>query len=102
MDQPYRFGADLLSKFHTASEPIQALWILALAVVFLGTLRTLTIPLRLWLAQRPARPATITPRGELLYGVYRDAEGRWLVYAEGEVRVLDEGSVARLEGRVSL
>ena len=36
MDQPYSFLADCLSKFHTASEPIQALWILAPVAMILG------------------------------------------------------------------
>jgi hypothetical protein len=36
MDQPYSVVADALSKFHTASEPIQALCILALSLTVLG------------------------------------------------------------------
>ena len=36
MEQPYSFLADWLSKFQIASEPIQALWILALAATALG------------------------------------------------------------------
>ncbi len=36
MDQPYSFLADGLSKFHMASEPIQALWILAGVATILG------------------------------------------------------------------
>ena len=41
MDQPYSFWADWLSKFHTASDPIQALWILALTAVALAALHAL-------------------------------------------------------------
>ena len=36
MDQPYSFLADCLSKFHMASEPIQALWLLAMVAIILG------------------------------------------------------------------
>jgi hypothetical protein len=78
---PYSPVADWLSKFHTSSEPIQALWIVALAATVLGVAWCLTAPVRLWLLARRDRGE---PRGELVYGVYRDGEGRWwLVYAEG-------------------
>lgn len=36
MEQPYSFLADCLSKFHMASEPIQALWIVATVSIILG------------------------------------------------------------------
>jgi hypothetical protein len=36
MDQPYNAFADWLSKFHTSSEPIQALWIVAIAATVVG------------------------------------------------------------------
>ena len=36
MDQPYSPFADWLSKFHTSSEPIQALWIVAFVTLVLG------------------------------------------------------------------
>jgi hypothetical protein len=36
MERPYSFLADCLSKFHTASEPIQALWIVATVFIILG------------------------------------------------------------------
>ncbi len=42
MDQPYSFLADCLSKFHTASEPIQALLIVALALTVLGVTGLMT------------------------------------------------------------
>lgn len=38
MDQPYSFLADWLSKFHMASKPLQALWIVALAATVLGAI----------------------------------------------------------------
>src|SRR3954463_588381 len=91
---PYSPFADWLSKFHTASEPIQALWILAIVAVALGIVWALTLPLRVWLAglrERVERRGA--EGGELVYGVYRDRSGRWLVYAEGDVRALEEGGV---------
>ena len=36
MDQPYSPFADWLSKFHMSSEPIQALWIVAIVTLVLG------------------------------------------------------------------
>jgi hypothetical protein len=42
MDHPYSFWADWLSKFYLASEPIQALWIVALAATVLGALGFVT------------------------------------------------------------
>ena len=36
MDQPYNAFADWLAKFHTSSEPIQALWIVAIAATVVG------------------------------------------------------------------
>ena len=87
--QPYSPFADWLSKFHTASEPIQALWIVGIVAVALGIVWALTLPLRI-------RLAGLRMRGELVYGVYRDRQGRWLVYADGEVRALD-ARVGRFE-----
>lgn len=36
MDQPYSAWADWLNKFHTSSEWIQALWLVAGSVTVLG------------------------------------------------------------------
>jgi hypothetical protein len=102
---PYSPFADWLSKFHMASAPIQALWILALTAVALATLWTLAAPFRLWLAALASRRADRQPeprqppdpQGELVYGVYRDRDGRWLVYAQGEVRAMEAERVERLE-----
>jgi len=92
---PYSPFADWLSKFHMASEPIQALWIVALAAVALGLCWSVTAPLRLWLARRERS----RPRGELVYGVFRDWEGRLLVYGDGHTRALDDASAARFAER---
>src|SRR5215212_11044195 len=95
---PYSPLADWLSKFHTASEPIQALWIVAIVVVALGIVWAFTLPLRVWLsALRERGERRGAEGGELVYGVYRDGQGRWLVYAEGEVRALEAGRLERLE-----
>jgi len=39
MGQPYSAWADWLSKFHTWSEPIQALWLVSVPVTLLGMTR---------------------------------------------------------------
>lgn len=81
MDQPYSVWADLLNKFHTSSELIQALWLVAVPVTLLGTT---------WLVMRTLRDialATRLPRSEtrslLVYGVVQDAGGRWHVIRHG-------------------
>lgn len=38
MDQPYSFWADALSKFHTSSEWIQALWLVTVPVTVVGAI----------------------------------------------------------------
>jgi hypothetical protein len=95
--QDYSAFADLLSKFHTASEPIQALMIVAIATVAITSVWCLTAPLRLGLSMLRERGE---PRGQLAYGLYRDPQGRWLIYADAKVRAVDAGSVARRAGRV--
>ncbi len=74
--QAYSFLADALSKFHTAPEFIQALWLVSVPMTLLGTT---------WLMMRGL--TTLVPqltrrhwRGHLVYGVYQDARGRWMVY----------------------
>jgi len=82
MDQPYSVQtysvlADWLSKFHTWPEFIQALWIVAIPVTVLGVT---------WLTMRALRDLislTRTKRhwrGHLIYGVYQDPQGRWMIY----------------------
>jgi len=81
MDQPYSLWADGLSKFQSSSEAIQALWLVAVPVTLLGLA---------WLALRGAcdliglaRRERRRERGHLIYGVYQDAQGRWMVYWHG-------------------
>ncbi|WP_445503147.1 hypothetical protein [Microvirga sp. G4-2] len=75
MDQPYSFWADLLNKFHTAPELIQALWLMALSATALGVT---------WIVMRGlTQILSITScrhwRGQLIYGVYQDDQGRWMI-----------------------
>ena len=81
MDQPYSVWADLLNKFHTASELVQVLWLVAVPVTMLGMT---------WLAMRGVRDIAVAmrrPRPEtrslLVYGVAQDASGRWHVIRHG-------------------
>ena len=77
MDQPYSHFADWLSKFHNSPELIQALWLIAVPSTLLG----LT-----WLVMRGLRdliPLARRSRGYLIYGVYQDPQGRWMVYWHG-------------------
>jgi hypothetical protein len=77
MDQPYSHFADWLSKFHASPEFIQALWLLAIPATLLG----LT-----WLVLRSVREIisfSRCERGQLVYGVYQDSQGRWMVYWHG-------------------
>ena len=81
MDQPYSAWADWLSKFHTWPEPIQALWLVSVPLTLIGIT---------WLVMRGLRdliPAFSRRwrgqsgwRGHLIYGVYQDPQGRWMVY----------------------
>ena len=77
MDQPYSIVADWLSKFHTWPELIQALWLVTIPATALGVTWLTMLALRdlIGLA-RPKRHW----RGHLIYGVYQDPQGRWMVY----------------------
>jgi hypothetical protein len=81
MDQPYSPFADWLSKFHASPEPIQALWLVAVPATVLGlawlVLRGVRDIVGGWRGGRGAW------RGHLVYGVYQDAQGRWMVYWHG-------------------
>jgi hypothetical protein len=76
--QDYSAFADLLSKFHTASEPIRALMIVAVVAMVLGVV---------WLVMRGVaeifRSRRCRSAGRLVLGVYQDPRGRFLLYREG-------------------
>jgi hypothetical protein len=67
MDQPYSMWADSLSKFQNSSDPIQALWLVAVPLTLLGIT---------WLVMRGigdlvrlSRRERRHWRGHLIYGV---------------------------------
>jgi hypothetical protein len=81
MDQPYSMWADWLSKFHSSPELIQGLWLVAVPLTLLGIT---------WLVMRGIGDLFRLSRGErrhwrghLIYGVFQDGEGRWMVYWYG-------------------
>ncbi len=82
---PYSFAADLLSKFHTSAEWIQALWLLGTLALAFGLARLVKETV-LALARRGAEP-----NGELLYSVYRDAEGGLRLYRHGRSGSVGDG-----------
>ena len=88
---PYSLWADWLSKFHLWPESIQALWLVAGAVTLVGVTAVVAWTLREIVGLLPGRGrAEPVQGGELVYGVYRDRRGRWMVYRHGrEVRELD-------------
>jgi hypothetical protein len=89
MDQPYSHFADWLSKFHASPEPIQALWLVAIPVTVLGlawlALRGIVDLVRLARGEHQERGGRLSHRwrGHLVYGVYQDDQGRWMVYWHG-------------------
>jgi hypothetical protein len=84
---PYSVAADLLDKFHTSSEPIQALWILATVVTVLGVAASVawcvTGVVRAWVGMRGHTHALSTDPN--LYG-------HWLIYTDtdGELRAVEK------------
>ncbi|MBA1157926.1 hypothetical protein [Microvirga mediterraneensis] len=81
----YSVLADALSKFHTAPEWIQALWLVMVPVTLVG--------LGFYLLQAVKEVAgTVVRRGERqgepLYAIYRTEDGRLMKYARGVVREL--------------
>ncbi|WP_244470447.1 hypothetical protein [Microvirga vignae] len=76
IDQPYSFWADLLNKFHTAPELIQALWLIVMPATLLG----LTWLVMRGLTQLVPMLSRRSWHGQLIYGVYQDGRGRWMIY----------------------
>jgi hypothetical protein len=73
---PYSFAADLLSKFHTSPDWIQALWLIAVPALVFG-IGWLVKEMVVALARRRQ------PEGELLLSVYRRVDGGVVVYGMG-------------------
>src|SRR4051812_3484472 len=72
--EPYSAFADWLSKFHTSSEPIQALWIVALAATILGVT---------WIVMRGLRELVSARNNGRGFATHRDRDGRWVVHHHG-------------------
>jgi hypothetical protein len=70
--QFYSPWADLLSKFHTASESIQALWIIAASVTALGVTYLLMRGVRETVALSRGRRE---PHGRSIYAAHADPDG---------------------------
>src|SRR5215213_6590146 len=85
MEPSYSIVADALSKFHTAPEGIQALWLVMVPVTVLGAAFCLLHAVKeiVALFVRPGER-----RGVPLYALYEDADGRLMLYARGTLREL--------------
>src|SRR5687767_3223608 len=77
MDQPYSVWADLLAKFHASSDLIQALWLITVSGMVLGMAYLVLRAIRDVLAVLTRRAG----EWRLVYGVYQDASGQWMVYS---------------------
>ena len=91
MEPPYSAWADMLAKFHTSPEWIQALWLTVGPVTVLGVT---------WLVMRAVREIAVLlaqpPRQEAWQGhpvcaIHRTADGRWMLSAHGAVWELKAG-----------
>ncbi len=92
MDHPCSAWADLLSKFQTSPPWIQALWLVLVAAVALGAVRSVADVVKHAMGALGRR----TPSARLVYGLVQDADGRWLVCIEGEATAVgdDRGQAA--------
>jgi hypothetical protein len=88
MEPPYSVLADMLAKFHTAPEWIQALWLVSVPATMLGMT---------WLVMRAVREIAVLlaqrPRAEAwqrhpVCAIHRTADGRWMLSAPVAVREL--------------
>ncbi len=89
MEPPYSVWADMLAKFHTAPEWIQALWLVSGPATMLGMTWLVMRAVReiaLLLAQRPRAEAWL---GHPVCAIHRTADGRWMLSARGVVRELE-------------
>jgi hypothetical protein len=79
MTNEYSIWADMLSKFHTSSDWIQALWLIAVPAAFCGIVYCLCWCIR-EIALGLVRPRDNEPDGEMLYSINRVANGQLRVY----------------------
>jgi hypothetical protein len=71
---PYSLAADLLNKFDTSPDWIQALWLIAVPALIFGLgwlVKEMVVAL--------AGPRICGEPGELVCRVYRRMDGRWVV-----------------------
>jgi hypothetical protein len=83
MEPPYSVVADALSKFHTAPEWIQALWLVMVTVLGAAFCLLQAVKEIVALFARPGER-----QGVPLYALYEDADGRLMLYARGTLREL--------------
>ncbi|WP_457093292.1 hypothetical protein [Microvirga sp. P5_D2] len=87
--QSYSVLADALSKFHTAPEWIQALWLVMVPVTIVGATACIMRAVREIAAAIARRGAAGGIwQGQPVYAIYRSPDGRWMLYARGAVREL--------------
>lgn len=91
MDQPYSAFADLLSKFHTSSEWIQALWLIAVPATVLGLARCVADVLKAALTRRSPPPPPV------VQGLLTHRDGHWLLGEGGEARTANRVRLAEPE-----
>jgi len=85
----YSFLADALSKFHTAPEWIQALWLVMVPVTAVGVSACLMRAVQHIAAALVRREeARGVWQGNPVYAIYQAPDGRWMLYARGTVREL--------------
>ncbi|RDI58054.1 hypothetical protein [Microvirga subterranea] len=84
--QAYSAFADLLNKFHTSSEAIQALWLVAVPVTVLGVAWCLTQALRDVAVALIDRRSIA--RGQVVHGIHEMPDGRIMLDLRGAVREL--------------
>lgn len=93
MENQYSFWADLLNKFHTSSEWIQVLWLLALPLLLFG-LSWCVKGVLVAFARRKS-----DAKGELVYSIYRNSENELLVYSHADtLEQVDTGRIIWLSG----
>jgi hypothetical protein len=83
MEPSYSVVADALSKFHTAPEWIQALWLVMVTVLGAAFCLLQAVKEIVALFARPGER-----QGVPLYALYEDADGRLMLYARGTLREL--------------
>jgi hypothetical protein len=101
--QAYSFLADALSKFHTAPEWIQALWLVTVPVTIVGASACLMRAVRdiaAALIRHGGRHGIW--QGRPVYALYQAPDGRWMLYAHGTVRELEVGDSVPEEALPSL